>query len=321
MEININFNKDVDDKCKNLFDIRTSKIRNNPSDMKKLFALAIKEIEAAKNANGKIRGVPSGFSELDWLTSGWRKSDLIVIAARPGMGKTAFALSLTRNAAKNGIPVAFISLVISAVQLTLRLISSEAEISGEKLKKGDLKEDDWNDLNRKTKNLEDAPIFIDDTSLLSIFELRGKCMQQAEEHQIGLIVIDNIQIMRDNNHSGVHQQDISNISRSLKALAEELDIPIIVISQLSRSVETRGGIRKPQLSDLNEFGSIHQEADMVLFVYRPEYYGIIEDDIGESTRGKAEIIIAKNKNGSLDSVFLKFIGKYMKFEEYPFEKF
>ena len=313
MEINLNINNGADDKCKNLFDIRASKIRNAPKDIKTLFGLAIKEMEAAQKADGKLRGVPSGFSELDRITSGWRKSDLIVIAARPGMGKTALALSLTRNAALNGFPVAFFSLEISAVQLMLRLIASEAEISREKLKNGDLNKVEWDDLNRKAKNLEEAPIFIDDTSALSIFELREKCIQLGAKQNIQLIVIDNIQLMRNSNIARSHQQDISNISRSLKGLAEEMDIPIIVMSQLNKTVDARGGLFKPKLIDLREFGAIEQDADMVLFLYRPEYYDFLEDETGESQRGKAEIIIAKHKKGSLDSVFLKFIGRYLKF--------
>jgi replicative DNA helicase len=283
--------------------------------MKSLVKEAIAEVEGAKNSEGKLRGVPSGFTELDRLTAGWQKSDLVVIAARPGMGKTAFALTLTRNAAINGNPVAIFSLEMSSVQLATRLIASETEIEGEKLKKGNLREDEWKQLNTKVKNLEDAPIYIDDTPALSVFELRAKCSRLKEQHDIQLIVVDYIQLMRAGDNNGNREQEISTISRSLKALAKELNVPVLVLSQLNRSVETRGGLKKPMLSDLRESGAIEQDADMVIFIYRPEYYDILEGEDGEDLRGKGEIIIAKHRNGSLDSVFLKFIGKYIKFTD------
>ena len=298
-----------------LFDISENNFRRESSDMKSLVKQAIDEVEKAKNSDGKLRGVPSGFTELDRLTAGWQKSDLVVIAARPGMGKTAFALSLIRNAAINGKPVAMFSLEMSSVQLATRLIASETEIEGEKLKKGTLREDEWKQLNTKVKNLEDAPIFIDDTPALSVFELRAKCRRLKEQHGIELIVVDYIQLMRAGDNNGNREQEISTISRSLKALAKELNVPVLVLSQLNRSVETRGGLKKPMLSDLRESGAIEQDADMVIFIYRPEYYDILEGEDGEDLRGKGEIIIAKHRNGSLDSVFLKFIGKYIKFTD------
>ncbi|NOR87444.1 MAG: replicative DNA helicase [Bacteroidales bacterium] len=298
-----------------LFDISENNFRRESSDMKSLVMDAIKEIEKAKNSEGKLRGVPSGFTGLDRLTAGWQKSDLVVIAARPGMGKTAFALSLSRNAAVNGFPVAIFSLEMSSVQLATRLIASETEISGEQLKKGELREDEWKQLNTKVKSLEDAPIFIDDTPALSVFELRAKCRRLKEQHKLELIVIDYIQLMRAGDGAGNREQEISMISRSLKALAKELDIPVLVLSQLNRSVETRGGDKKPLLSDLRESGAIEQDADMVIFIYRPEYYNITEGEDGADLRGKGEIIIAKHRNGSLDSIFLNFIGKYIKFTD------
>ncbi len=298
-----------------LFDISENNFRRESTDMKALVGQAIKEIESAKNSEGKLRGVPSGFTELDRLTAGWQKSDLIVIAARPGMGKTAFALSLTRNAAVNDFPVAIFSLEMSSVQLATRLIASETEISGEKLKKGDLRDDEWKQLNTKVKSLEDAPIYIDDTPALSIFELRAKCRRLKEQFKIELIVVDYIQLMRAGDNTGNREQEISTISRSLKALAKELNVPVLVLSQLNRSVETRGGLKKPMLSDLRESGAIEQDADMVIFIYRPEYYDMVEGENGEDLRGKGEIIIAKHRNGSLDSVFLKFIGQFIKFTD------
>lgn len=298
-----------------LFDISENNFRRESTDMKSLVGQAIKEIESAKNSEGKLRGIPSGFTELDRLTAGWQKSDLVVIAARPGMGKTAFALSLTRNAAVNNFPVAIFSLEMSSIQLATRLIASETEISGEKLKKGDLRDDEWKQLNTKVKSLEDAPIYIDDTPALSIFELRAKCRRLKEQFKIELIVVDYIQLMRAGDNTGNREQEISTISRSLKALAKELNVPVLVLSQLNRSVETRGGLKKPMLSDLRESGAIEQDADMVIFIYRPEYYDMLEGENGEDLRGKGEIIIAKHRNGSLDSVFLKFIGQFIKFTD------
>ncbi len=300
-----------------LFDISENNFRRESKDMKGLVQEAIKEIESAKDAEGKLRGVPSGFTELDRLTAGWQKSDLVVIAARPGMGKTAFALSLARNAAVNEFPVAIFSLEMASVQLATRLISAETEVEGEKLKKGDLKDYEWAQLNARVRNLENAPIYIDDTPALSIFELRAKCRRLKEQKGLELIVIDYIQLMRAGDGAGNREQEISQISRSLKALAKELNVPVLVLSQLNRSVETRGGNKRPQLSDLRESGAIEQDADMVVFIYRPAYYDILTDDNGNDLTNKGEIIIAKHRNGSLDSVYLNFIGKYIKFTDAP----
>lgn len=303
-----------------LFDISENNFRRESMDMKSLVRESIAEIEAAKNSEGSLRGVPSGFTELDRLTAGWQKSDLVVIAARPGMGKTAFALSMARNAAMANKAVAVFSLEMSAVQLTTRLISSEAEITSNKLKKGDLAEHEWEQLNTRVKALIEAPLFIDDTPALSIFELRAKCRRLKEQHDIQLIVVDYIQLMRAGDGAGNREQEISTISRSLKALAKELNVPVLILSQLNRSVETRGGSKKPQLSDLRESGAIEQDADMVIFIYRPEYYDINEDEQGNDMTGKGEIIIAKHRNGALDSVTLRFIGQYTKFvDDVPFD--
>jgi len=303
-----------------LFDISENNFRRESHDMQSLVRESIAEIEAAKNSEGSLRGVPSGFTDLDRLTAGWQKSDLVVIAARPGMGKTAFALSMARNAAMAKKAVAVFSLEMSAVQLTTRLISSEAEITSNKLKRGDLAEHEWEQLNTRVKALVEAPIFIDDTPALSIFELRAKCRRLKEQHNIELIVVDYIQLMRAGDGAGNREQEISTISRSLKALAKELNVPVLVLSQLNRSVETRGGSKKPQLSDLRESGAIEQDADMVIFIYRPEYYDILEDEQGGDMTGKGEIIIAKHRNGALDSVTLRFIGQYTKFvDDVPFD--
>ncbi len=299
----------------NLFKLSENNFRREYSNMQSLVKEAIKEIQAARDSESNLRGVPSGFTELDRITSGWQKSDLIVLAARPGMGKTAFALSMARNIAVDfKIPVAFFSLEMSSIQLVTRLISSETNLSANKLRKGDLKNYEWEQLNVKIENLIDAPIFIDDTPALSIFELRAKCRRLKEQRKVQLIVVDYIQLMATTGESKINrEQEISNISRSLKSLAKELNIPIIVISQLNRSVELRGGIKRPILSDLRESGAIEQDADMVIFIYRPEYYDIDEDEKGNSTAGIAEIIIAKHRNGPQANIQLRFISKFAKF--------
>ncbi|MEO8147705.1 MAG: replicative DNA helicase [Bacteroidia bacterium] len=309
---------------KNLFAIAEGNLRKQYDSMQGLIAKAIKEYESAAMLEEGVIGVPSGFTELDRVTAGWQKSDLIIMAARPGMGKTAFVLSLARNAAvRFNKPVAFFSCEMSSLQLVNRLISSETEINGEKLRKGNLTEAEWQQLNKKIQPLENAPIYIDDTPALTVFELRAKCRRLVAERKVELIIIDYLQLMQTggDNRSGNREQEISTISRSLKAIAKELNVPVICLSQLSRDVEKRGGTKKPQLSDLRESGAIEQDADMVLFIYRPEYYEQDKDAQGISTVGLAEIIIAKNRNGSLRSVNLKFIGhltKFTDFDEYEF---
>jgi len=302
----------------NLFSVSEGNIRREYQDMVPLLKDAIKQIEAAKNQEGHFSGVPSGFTELDRITAGWQNSDLIIMAARPGMGKTAFVLSMARNIAVDlNKPIAFFSLEMSAVQLVTRLISSETELPAEKLKKGLLEKYEWEQLNTKVKKLAGAPLYIDDTPALSIFELRAKCRRLKAQHNIEIAVVDYLQLMSvANEGKGNREQEISNISRSLKSLAKELNIPIIAISQLSRAVETRGGSKRPILSDLRESGAIEQDADMVLFIYRPEYYKITEDESGNSTSGTAEVIIAKHRNGALRDIKLKFVDRFAKFEDY-----
>lgn len=300
-----------------LFNVSENNFRRAHADMQTLVTDAIKEIESARHNDSSLRGVPSGFNELDKVTAGWQKSDLVVIAARPGMGKTAFVLSMARNSAVDfQRPVAVFSLEMSSVQLVTRLISSESELSGEKLRKGDLKNHEWEQLTNKVGSLLEAPIFIDDTPALSVFELRAKCRRLKEQHDIQMIIIDYIQLMTAglDNKGGNREQEISTISRSLKSLAKELDVPVIVLSQLNRSVETRGGSKRPQLSDLRESGAIEQDADMVLFIYRPEYYGIEEDEDKQPTQGRGTLIIAKHRNGALCDVNLRFRAQYARFE-------
>jgi replicative DNA helicase len=299
-----------------IFKISDSNLRKNYDSMHSLMHKAIKELQEKKNHKDGLTGVPTGFSRLDRITSGWQKADLVIIAARPGMGKTAFVVSAMRNAAVDfKHPVAIFSLEMSSVQLVNRLISAEAELESEKLKKGNLEQFEWAQLIHKTDRLSSAPIFIDDTPALSILELRAKCRRLKAEHNISLIIIDYLQLMKGE-PGGNREQEIASISRALKGIAKELDVPVIALSQLSRGVETRGGDKRPQLSDLRESGSIEQDADIVMFLYRPEYYKITVDEDNNPTQGMAEVIVAKHRNGSLDTVKLKFIGKYTKFGDY-----
>ncbi len=302
-----------------LFQVSEINIRKNYADMRSIMHEAMKELEAKKLQGDGLTGIPTGFTALDRMTSGWQKSDMVIIAARPGMGKTAFVVSAMRNAAVDfNKPVAIFSLEMSSIQLVNRLISAEAELESEKIKKGNLQDYEWEQLIHKTAKLADAPIFIDDTPALTILELRAKARKLVAQHGVELIIIDYLQLMsgdtsKSGGAGGNREQEIASISRSLKNIAKELNIPIIALSQLSRAVETRGGDKKPQLSDLRESGSIEQDADMVMFLYRPEYYGIDADEEGNSVQGVGEVIIAKHRNGSLDTVRLKFIGKFTKF--------
>lgn len=300
-----------------LFAIAEGNIRKNYADMGQIMRAALVELEMKKDQKEGLTGVPTGFTALDRVTSGFQKTELIIIAARPGMGKTALILSACRNAAvDHGQAVAFFSLEMSSIQLVNRLISAEAELESDKLRKGNLAPHEWAQLHAKIGKLTNAPIFIDDTPALSILELRAKARRLKAQHDVQMIVIDYLQLMSGDSGgkgNGNREQEIANISRSLKQLAKELNVPVIALSQLSRAVETRGGDKKPQLSDLRESGSIEQDADMVMFIYRPEYYGITQDEAGNSVTGMGELIIAKNRAGSLDTVQLRFIGKYTKY--------
>lgn len=305
-----------------LFEVSESNVRKNYADMRTIMREALNELETRKDHKDGLTGIPSGFTSLDRITSGWQNSDLVVIAARPGMGKSAFVVSAMRNAAVDfNLPVAIFSLEMSNVQLVNRLISAEAELEGDKIKKGSLADYEWEQLVHKTAKLSNAPIFIDDTPALSILELRAKSRRLKAQHDVKLIIVDYLQLMTGDStrgNSGNREQEIASISRALKNIAKELDIPVLALSQLSRAVETRGGDKRPQLSDLRESGSIEQDADLVMFLYRPEYYGITEDENGQPTHGLGEMIIAKHRNGSLDTAKLKFIGKYTKFTDLDF---
>ena len=309
----------LDEAESKLFDVAQGNIKKSSYTAQNLVMLAKKKIEEIANKDG-LSGVTSGFEKLDLLTSGWQPSDLIIIAARPGMGKTALTLSMARNMAVTmQTPVAFFSLEMSSVQLITRLISSETGLTSEKLRTGKLADHEWKQLNVKVGDLEKAPLFIDDTPALSIFDLRAKARRLASQHDIKLIIVDYLQLMTAGTTSkaGNREQEISSISRNLKSLAKELDIPVIALSQLSRAVETRGGTKRPQLSDLRESGAIEQDADIVSFIYRPEYYGIEEwdDEEHSSSIGQAELIIAKHRNGGLDNIRMKFIANLGKFED------
>jgi replicative DNA helicase len=299
----------------NLFSVSETSLRKNVRDMSSLIKEAINEIAAGRSHEGHLKGVGSGFTEIDRVTTGWQKSDLIILASRPGMGKTAFALTMARNIAVNfKKAVAFFSLEMSSIQLVTRLISSETEIPSDKLKRGNLEDYEWEQLNSRITALVEAPLYIDDTPALTIFELRAKSRRLKQQHKIEILFVDYLQLMQGApEHKGNREQEISSISRALKSLAKELEIPIIALSQLSREVEKRV-VKKPILSDLRESGSIEQDADMVLFIYRPEYYYRNEEKVpDEPIEGLAEIGIAKNRNGATKDIKVKFVARFAKF--------
>ncbi|PCJ80248.1 MAG: replicative DNA helicase [Bacteroidetes bacterium] len=308
----------LDEAESGLFEVAEGNIRKSFETMKVVLKKAIDNIDKARSQDGGISGVPSGFDDLDKITGGWQRSDMIVLAARPGMGKTAFVLTMARNVAVDqGIPVAVFSLEMSSVQLVQRLISAETEISSDKFRKGTLEDHEYQQLHDRIGKLSDAPLFIDDTPGLNVFELRAKCRRLKSTHGIDMVVIDYLQLMNGSTSGGGNrEQEISSISRSIKSIAKELDIPVIALSQLSRMVETRGGDKKPMLSDLRESGAIEQDADIVSFIYRPEYYGFTDHPDGLDTDGLAEFIIAKHRHGSLGTVNLKFVKHLAKFTDY-----
>ena len=302
-----------------LFELSQNNMKKDYSHIDPILMEAHKILLKASQNKGGLTGVPTGYNKLDEITSGWQASDLIIIAGRPAMGKTSFALSLAKNIAVDyQQPIAFFSLEMNSVQLVNRLISNVCQVPGSKLLNGQLTPDEWERLDTNLHKLEGAPVYIDDTPGLSVFELRTKARRLKKEHNISILMIDYLQLM---NASGMkfnsRQEEVSTISRSLKGLAKELDIPVIALSQLNRTVETRAGEgidgKRPQLSDLRESGAIEQDADMVLFVHRPEYYHIYEDSNHNDLRGMAQIIIAKHRKGATGDVLVKFQGQYTKF--------
>ena len=306
---------DLMDKAqKAVFDIADGNIKKDTAEIAPIIDEAIKGIQAAAEKPDGISGLPSGFNALDAVTSGWQPSDLVIIAARPSMGKTAFVLSMTRNMAVNhNQPIALFSLEMSSVQLVNRLIASETELGSEKIRNGKLSEEEWQQLHSKIKALIKAPIYVDDTPALSIFELRAKCRRLQQRYGIKVLIIDYLQLMTAGaDMRGNREQEVSLISRQLKIIAKELSIPVMALSQLNRGVESRPD-KKPMLSDLRESGSIEQDADMVMFIHRPEKYGITVDNEGNSLLGIATIIIAKHRSGAVGEVNLRFRAELTQF--------
>ena len=301
-----------------LFEISQRNIKKEAIQINPVINEAISSIQLAARKKEGLSGLSSGFTDLDKITSGWQKSDLIIIAARPSMGKTAFVLSMAKNMAVNfKTPVALFSLEMSNLQLVTRLISNVCELPGEKLKSGRLEPYEWDQLDYKITELYDVPFYTDDTPSLSIFELQTKARRLVRENNVQCVIIDYLQLMNASGMSrGSREQEVSMISRSLKGLAKELNIPIIALSQLNRAVEGRAGVegKRPQLSDLRESGAIEQDADMVCFIHRPEYYGLKEDSNGRNLTGLAEIIVAKHRNGPIGDLWLAFKNTYIRFE-------
>lgn len=307
-----------------LFELSQQNLKKEYTQIDPVVNDAIRMLHNAAARSDGMSGIPSGFHRLDKMTSGWQNSDLVILAARPAMGKTAFALSMAKNIAiDQEIPVAFFSLEMANVQLVNRLIANTCEIPSGKLKNGQLQQFEWAQLDLKLKDMYKKPMYVDDTPSLSVFELRTKARRLVREHGVKLIMIDYLQLMNASGMSfGSRQEEVSTISRSLKGLAKELNIPILALSQLNRGTENRTGTtpgstneaKRPQLSDLRESGAIEQDADMVLFIHRPEYYRIYKDDNGVDLRGKAEIIIAKHRNGAVGDILLNFKGQYARFE-------
>lgn len=300
-----------------LFELSQTNMKKDYTQIDPVIKEAYEMLQKAAARTDGMSGIPSGFHALDKMTSGWQNSDLVILAARPAMGKTAFALSMAKNiAVDQRIPVAMFSLEMSNVQLVNRMIVNVCEIKGETLKSGQLKPYEWQQLDSRSKQLIGAPLYVDDTPSLSVFELRTKARRLVREHGVKVLMIDYLQLMNASGMNfGSRQEEVSTISRSLKGLAKELNIPILALSQLNRGVENReGSDKRPQLSDLRESGAIEQDADMVLFIHRPEYYKIYQDEAGRDLRGKAEIIIAKHRNGAVGNVLLTFRGEYARFQ-------
>ena len=313
---------DIDDLMQeaegSLFELSRRNMKKDYTQIDPVISNAVEVIQkAAANKDG-LTGVPTGYHKLDNITSGWQASDLVIIAGRPAMGKTSFALSMAKNiAADYKVPMAFFSLEMSNVQLVNRLISNCCEIQGSKILNGQLKPDEWERLDKRLNNLIGSPLYVDDTPGLSVFELRTKARRLVRDHGVKIIMIDYLQLMNANGmRFSSRQEEVSTISRSLKQIAKELDIPILALIQLNRGVESREGLegKRPQLSDLRESGAIEQDADMVLFVHRPEYYHIYQDENGRDLHGMAQIIIAKHRKGATGDVLLNFRGEFTRFE-------
>lgn len=301
-----------------LFEISQKNMKQDYTQIDPVITLAVETLQKASANKGGLTGVPSGYTKLDEKTSGWQPSDLVIIAGRPAMGKTSLALSIAKNIAVDyREPIAFFSLEMSNVQLVQRLMSNVCEIPGNKILNGQLTADEWERLDKNLRQLTGAPIYVDDTPGLSVFELRTKARRLVREKGVKVIMIDYLQLMNANGmRFGNRQEEVSTISRSLKGLAKELNIPILALSQLNRTVENREGLegKRPQLSDLRESGAIEQDADLVLFVHRPEYYRIFKDEKGNDLHGKAQVIIAKHRKGGMGDILLDFKGEFTRFQ-------
>ena len=309
----------LDEAEQKIFDLSNQKNKSSALPVADILKNTLAYLEDMRGKKYGITGVPSGLA-IDQITAGWQNGDLIIIAARPSMGKTAFVLTSARNAAMHPneslrAPVAIFSLEMSNQSLVQRLLTMEARVRADEARKGTLNDESFKDLIEAAGRLFSANIFIDDTPAITLMELRTKCRRLKSEHNIGLIVVDYLQLMQGvSKDTGNREQEIASISRGLKSLAKELDVPVIALSQLSRAVEQRGGNKRPQLSDLRESGSIEQDADVVMFLYRPEYYGITTTAEGQSTAGLAEVIIGKQRNGPVGSKMLYFVKDYARFE-------
>ncbi len=308
-----------------LYEITDKHLRKNFRSLQDVLVRTMNEIDENRKKTDDITGVPSGFAALDRLTAGWQKTDLIILAARPSVGKTAFALNLAMNAAMNAgrqFPVAVFSLEMGAGQIVKRMLSAVTDVSMESITRGKMAEHEFIQMSQRMGKLAQAKIFLDDQAALNIFELRAKARRLKQKHNIELILIDYLQLMQANvDKSGNREQEISKISRDLKALAKELEVPIIALSQLNRSVETRKESKIPQLSDLRESGAIEQDADLVMFLYRPEYHGITNDAMGETIEGETQIHIAKHRNGSTGMEKVRFIKEFQKFVDMEDNRF
>lgn len=309
----------LDDAEQKIFDLANQKSKSAAMPVADILKDTLAYLEDMRGKKYGITGVPSGLA-VDQMTAGWQKGDLVIIAARPSMGKTAFVLTAARNAAMHPdealrTPVAIFSLEMSNQSLVQRLLTMEARVRADEARKGTLNDDSFKQLIEAAGRLFSADLFIDDTPAITLMELRTKCRRLKSEHNIGMVIVDYLQLMQGSSKdSGSREQEIASISRGLKSLAKELDVPVIALSQLSRAVEQRGGDKRPQLSDLRESGSIEQDADIVMFLYRPEYYGITTTAEGQSTAGIAEVIIGKQRNGPVGSKMLYFVKDYARFE-------
>lgn len=295
-----------------IFELSDRRLKGGFLGIKDIMNQTMETIESFHTAKDGVTGIPTGFTDLDDRTSGLQQSDLVIIAGRPSMGKTAFALNIARNAAvDHKIPVGIFSLEMANYQLAMRLLCSEAQVSAHKLRTGRLPSALYQNLSRKVGVLTEAPIFIDDTPSITVLELRAKARRLKAEKDLGLIIVDYLQLMKGPRNVENRQQEISEISRSLKALAKELGVPVVALSQLSRAVESRGGDKRPMLSDLRESGAIEQDADVVMFVFRQEHY----DRENSEHEGAAEIIIGKQRNGPIGTVHLTFLKEYATFKD------